>query len=347
MKKTTLVLLATALMTACIDDHTPDDSTPADYGGRALVLCEGAWGNNDASLTMVSTQSGDADNQWFEEGNGRGLGDVAQDMLLYGTKAYVTVTFSNSLEAIDTATGQSIRHDMGNMHPRSIAVHDGRLFISCYGGHTVVVCDTTDLDHHVATLQLGDYQPEGLAVADGRLFVASSWIQRANQAFDYDSSLYVFDLSTLTLDTIITVGLNPQTVVTLDDNHVAVNHNGDYGSIPSGCAIVNTTTLTVSQIERSTTGITATDGTLYAFYRQGYGSSMTTSYWCYNAGAFTQLPIDADHPYSISVDTVGNIYITTDGNYVASGDVLCYTPDGALLWRTEAGILPKKVIVLR
>lgn len=74
-----------------------------------IVLNEGNWGSNDASLSRVNVSNGTADIHWFDNANGRGLGDVAQDILVYGKRAYVTVSFSNSIESIDLTSGTSRR----------------------------------------------------------------------------------------------------------------------------------------------------------------------------------------------------------------------------------------------
>ncbi|MBR4230035.1 MAG: hypothetical protein IKR83_04925 [Bacteroidales bacterium] len=349
MKKTAFILGMALLATACIDEpyipDTPDDSTQTDNGPHALVLCEGSWGSNDASLARISLGNGAIDNEWFEVANGRGLGDVAQDMVVYGSKAYITVTFSNSLEVVDTATGRSERHPMGDSHPRYITADGGRLFVSCYVGHKVMVYDTADLDQPVAELPLGDFQPEGVCTAAGRLFVASSWIQEQNQNYTYDSLVYVFNLATLTLDTTLVAGINPQMAVAFG-NSVAVNYNGNYTPGSAGCAIIDANTLAVTQLGRTATGMTAARGTLYGFSREGYSATSTATYWRYDGSSFADINVGVNTPYSISADAAGNLYVTTDGNYVAAGDVLCLAPDGTLRWRSEAGILPKKVLVL-
>lgn len=349
MRKYALLFAAVLALAACDDDPVGPTDTTDTTGTEsyALVLCEGAWGGNDASIARINTADGTADPEWFETANGRGLGDVAQDILLCGSQAYVTVTFSNTLEVINTANGRSVRHSMGRQHPRYMAMDGSRLFVTCYSDRMVAVYDTADLDNAITFMYLGDYQPEGIAVAGGRLFVASSWIQQQNQNYEYDSTVYIFDLNTNELVTTVEVGLNPQTVVALDDNRVAVNYNGDYGSHPAGCAIIDAGTLAVSQLGRAATGMAAAGGALYGYSRQGYGSTSTATFWRFADGSFADLPVNVNTPYSISVDTAGYLYVTTDGNYTAAGDVLCLSLDGTLLWRCEAGMLPKKVIPLR
>ena len=128
---------------------------------------------------------------------------------------------------------------------------------------------------------------------------------------------------------------------------MAVNYSGNYGDAPAGCAIVDAATLTVTQLGRSATGMTVCGGNLYAFSRSGYGASSTSTYWCYNGQTITELPITVGNAYGISVDGVtGNIYVCSDGNYNAAGDVFCFKPDGTRLWKCEAGMLPRKVLPL-
>lgn len=74
-----------------------------------LVLNEGSWGANNAGISKVDLTNNSADNTWFDNANGRGLGDVAQDMIKYGSRVYATVSFSNSIEAINPTTGKSNR----------------------------------------------------------------------------------------------------------------------------------------------------------------------------------------------------------------------------------------------
>lgn len=75
--------------------------------GTAYVLNEGNWGQNEASLSRVDMTTGSITNNVFSTANGRGLGDVAQDLVVYGTKAYITVSFSNTVEIVDISDNTS------------------------------------------------------------------------------------------------------------------------------------------------------------------------------------------------------------------------------------------------
>lgn len=348
MNKIVKMMFATAMLTVFVACEKEKEKPAASIEGYAMVLDEGSWGSNNASISLIEDQSGKIENDWFATMNGRGLGDVAQDMVVYGSKAYVTVTFSNTLEVIDLKSGKSNMLPMGNRNPRYIAASNGSLYISCYTNREVVRVDTADLiDGNFtvkATGTLGTYQPEGVAVANGKVFVASSWISDENQTYLYDDKVYVFDAITMQQIESVTVGTNPQQVIAIDDNHVAVNYSGNYGDIPAGCAVINTASLNVSQTQQAVTGMAAHNGMIYGFNRS---YSAPSTFFRINATDLskTSINISISNPYSISIDpTNGDIYVTTDGNYVANGDVLCFSNNGTQRWSAEAEMLPKKVV---
>ncbi len=338
-----LVSCEKPLPTADTNTHVNPTATQ-----RVLVLNEGAWGRNDASLTYIDNADGTLQNLWFASANGRGLGDVAQDIIIYGSRAYATVTFSNSLEVIDTATGSSNRIDLGDHTPRYITATGGKLFVSCYRPHSVVRIDTATLAVE-ATCILGSFNPEGIAAVDGRLFVASSYVQTSNSSYRRDSLLYVVDPITMHIDTTLVVGLNPQLVVAINDSLLAVTYNGDYSDGSDGTAIINANNLTVRQLDISLTGICAAGGQLYGYHRNGYGAESSATYHRISSATLSstliQLPIN--NPYGMSVDPAnGDIYLFSDGNYTANGDIHCFSADGTLRWQSEGGLLPKKAIFM-
>lgn len=351
MRHTLLLLAAFLTLAAC--ERAPYQG-PTDVDGdhgsspRALLLNEGAWGNNNAELSLLDNTSGELKVQWFSNANQRGLGDVAQDMVLYGAKAYVTVTFSNSLEVVDTASGLSQRVDLGDRQPRYIAAADGKLFVTCYKPHCVIRIDTATLAIE-STCLLGDYNPEGIAAANGKLYIASSFIQNENGDFLRDSLLYIVDPSSMTVDGTLAVGLNPQVVVPVAGRYLAVNYSGDYTTGSDGTAIVDIQQGTLAQLGICLAGMCACADTLYGYARQGYGSGSSAEYYRVDPATLSlaTLPLEPGNPYGISVDpSNGDIYVSTDGNYTANGDLYCYSSAGTLRWKAGAASLPKKMVFL-
>lgn len=347
MRKITKILtltLATCVLAACEKEEHVSGGTVNVKG--AYVLNEGNMGPNNASISVLDIDSAKIDNEWFKNANNnRMLGDQAQDMVLYDSRLYVTVTESNTLEAIDTATGHSTQVSMGSLKPRSIATHGGKLYISCYNPPCVVRVDTTTLAIEDTCL-LGNYRPEGIAIAQGKAFIASSYL--ASNIYSYDDKVYVVGLDSFKVAATVTVVSNPTPVVQLDNNTVAVGCIGNYGSIAANTVLINATTLGTTTVGIGSTKMAVYNGKLYS-YSAPYGG--TPSYAIISAdGSVSDFPFQPSiggNPYAIGVNpSNGDIYLANDGNYRVPGDLYCFRPDGTQRFKVEAGRLPSKIIFI-
>lgn len=349
-----LFLAAALLLVSCEKENTSDPSGETDVttgATRVLILNEGSWGFNNSTISELDPAHREITVDWFSSVNGRGLGDVAQDMIAYGSKIYATVTFSNSLEVIDAHSGNATRVDMGNRKPRYIAADGGKLYITCYNPCSVVRVDTATLAIE-ATCTLGNFQPEGIAVAKGKAFVASSNISDAAGNYTYDDKLYVVDLATFADPVTLTVGCNPQEVMEITDGKLIVNYWGDYYGQPAGSALVDAATLAVTPTGQALTKFTVYNGKAYG-YATTYDESwnQTISYLAINAdgsvAAFPFSPSLDENPYGLGIDPKnGYFYLFTDGNYSTNGSVYCFSPSGQKCFVREAAILPKKALFL-
>ena len=332
-------------------DVTPVDSIPVNPtdSPHALILNEGSWGGNNASISYLDLSAGTLENGWFSRINNRGLGDLAQDLVVYGAKAYVTVSESESLEVIDTATGVATRVDLGQRYPRYIAAEGGKLYITCYKPHSVIRIDTATLEVE-ATCTLGNFNPEGIAAVGGKLLVASSSISDEQGNYSYDNMVYAIDIASFSLIGTIPVGYNPQKILALGNNTAVVNYIGDYASQPAGSAVIEAS-LAVTQLGQELTNMTVADGIIYGYYTAWAAdySSKTTNFVKIDAARNITpiLPGKDINAYAIGVHPVsGNLYIADDGNYTSNGDLHCFSPDGTLRWKREVGMMPSKIVFL-
>ena len=93
----TLLLLASCSLQPA-DYPTPDEPT-AD-SDRLIVLCEGLWGMDNSSLSLID--HGVLTNRWFQQQNpGRHLGDTGNDILhINDTLIAISVNWSNIIQYI-------------------------------------------------------------------------------------------------------------------------------------------------------------------------------------------------------------------------------------------------------
>lgn len=343
------------LLAACDGKEPAAPDTAPDTAADAYILNEGSWGGNNASLSLLRTADGHIQNGYFAARNGCGLGDVAQDIILYGSKIYVAVTESKTLWVLNPATGLAIRRLSLAAKPRSFAAAGGSLYLSCYD-KTVLRIDTATLTV-TATCHLSGLQPEQMAAAGSRLYVANSWQQTANGDFLYDSTLSVVDLATFREIGKITVGHDPTRLKALGDGRIAVLYGNGYNT-PCGALLLSPapdpaatilTPLPVALNNMETSG-----GDIYGYtsaYDDDDGHQSCTFYRIDGTtlqatkilGAYLS---DLQDAYGLSIDPRGNLYVFT-GAYNAASDVLCFDSTLTKRWRAEAGIYASKAIFLK
>lgn len=327
--------------TACEkEEDNSNNNVTVEHQG-ALVLNEGDFTANNAAISALDITNGDIDNHWFENANNYGLGKQAQDMILYNNKVYVTVTESNTLEAIDPTTRRSTQKSMGTLKPRSIAADGGKLYITCYTPPCVVRVDATSLTIE-DTCFVGEYKPEGIAITNGKAFVAGAY----NDSYQYDNRLHIIKLSTFDTLPSITVGSNLNKVMKVNDNKLIVSWGNGYDS-PNGCAIVDVNSSAITPVNHGLTKMDVYNGKVYGYDAIYNGP---TSWVIINTDGSTEdfpfTPAITNHAYGININpATGDIFIF-DANYEANGDVLCYTSNGTLRFKAETAKFPSKVVFL-
>ncbi len=356
MKKVFFMLASAALLfCACNKDEDNNEENNGNTSqpvtsSTAIVLNEGAQNTNSASLSLINLVDKTIDNGFFTNiANGRDLGDVAQDIIAYGNKVYTAVWGSNTIEVYDRASNSVSQISMGNRGPRQMVGYEGKIYVTCYTPHSVVSIDTATMSI-AGTCNLSDeFRPEGICVAGGKIVAASTF---KDDYSGYDNHLYVIDPATFSVSKTIEVGYNPNQVVTVDNNHVAVSCWGDYGENAACAMMVNIADNSTQNLPVAASKMVVLNNSIYC-YAITYNADWSTSakYYRIDTGTLSETEIlgscNINNPYGMGVNPYnGNIYIMTDGNYAVAGDVHCFDASGSLLWTLEAGMLPSKIIFL-
>lgn len=323
------------------------------------VLSEGLFNQNNSTLSWIDFTTGRADS-WasatsksfdvFEKVNGRRIGDTANDMLLYGSRLYIAVNVSSTIEILDAATCTSLRQiklerNGVSSEPRYMTSHDGYVYVCCFDG-TVQRIDTLSMEID-ASVSVGR-NPDGICSSGGKLYVSNSGgLDTQNP----DNTVSVIDIVTFKEIKRITVRSNPGSLFA-DGNGVYVVSRGifDYGTMNYDSRL--------HRIDTETYQVTATydipildmdivDGKAW-FY--GYGAGGTIQILDLATGQILDSDFITDGtrvecPYSIKVEpTTRKVYVCDALDYVTPGALLCFSPDGRLLYRVQGiGINPNTV----
>lgn len=380
--KWAIMALALGCFTACSEDDDtvgdggkPGEETGGNGGGAngsdstavpspvvalgAYVLNTGIWGGNDASIQYLDFQTGKLSEDLYAAANGEGLGDLGQDLCVYGSKIYVTVSGSSKvvimdrkckvLKSIPVAT-----EDGTPVEPRYMAACEGKVYFTAYDG-TVSRIDTTSmaidgkLNLIDAGAQTGYDHPEAITSANGKLYVNISGYSKGKW-------LAVVDAASFTKLKDIEVMLNPYTqCITAEDGYVYFVSNGNYAGSPSltpdqyiygTMQRLDPETDQVEQVCRATYIANAGEK-MYILYSEYYMPDVARAYVRDLKTGDEQEFMDMAYLQSangLAVDPAsGDVYVF-DVPYGAASDVHVYGADGTYKRTFEAGMSTSKMV---
>jgi len=315
----------------------------ANYDGRLYILNGGNWNANNASLSYYDFKTETMFSKVFENENGSGLGDSAEQILIYGSKMYVTVTTSNRLVVLDL-DGKLIKEfnpvttDNEPVNPRCMVADNGKVYVSYFYAHSVAALDTASLEIG-EEVKVGRY-PEQLTVANGKIYVANSG---GNDYPNYGNTVSVITPSTMTVEKEIEVVFNPVGVASDSEGDVYVISWADHGQ---------TTDQTLQRIDGSTGEVTTigkatkmsiVNDKIYTIWGQYYNSP-GAGYQVFDAltervitDNFITDGTSIASPNALAVDPqTEKIYITYF-DYVSTSSLYVFSADGKLEKTLDTG----------
>lgn len=333
-----------------------------------FLLNEGNMGSNKASLDYYSYETGVYTRNIYGERNPdepKDLGDVGNDIKIYGDKLWAVINCSNYVEVMDVNTGKHIAK-LAIPNCRYLAFKDRYAYVSAYAGPVQIAPDArigyvAKID--TATLQVVDecivgYQPEEMAIVGDKLYVANSGGYRVP---NYDRTVSVIDLRTFTETKKIDVAINLHRLEPDNYGNLYVSSRGDYYDIPSKTFIIDTRTDEVihTMHELPNSNMTICGDSLFVYSTQwSYVSKdWTVSYAIVDTRTrevvtrnFIKDGTDKiiKVPYGIAVNpNTGEFLVTDAKDYVSPGTLHCFGPDGIRKWSITTGDIPAHIVFTR
>lgn len=323
------------------------------------LLNEGNMGSNKASLDYFDYGTGKYHKNIYGELNPdivKSLGDVGNDIGIYGNKVYVVVNVSNKVEVLNATTGKRITQ-VNIANCRYVTFHNGKAYVSAYLG---VVGDPKAPNGAVdeidtATLQITrkvtvGRQPEEMAIVGEKLYVANSG---GYSPPNYERTVSVVDLASFTEVKRIDVAINLDRVKADKYGDIYVTSRGDYYDIPSKLFVIDTKTDAVKkEFDFGVSNLWIDDDIAYMYsYQFSYKTGKnTTTYSMLNVKDETVLNTkfitdgtDAliKVPYGIAVNPITKEVLVTDAkDYVTPGTVYVFDPSGKKKWSATTGDIP-------
>ena len=342
-----LLALSSWLFTSCRKDEViyptiPTNVTDEEQEGGLYVLCEGNMGSNKARLDYMNLETGTYYANWYGAQNPKQvkeLGDVGNDIAVYGNRLYAVINCSHKVEVMDLQAHRIGQVDIPNC--RYLAFYGDKAYVSAYVGSLAdpdLLGSVFEID--TATLQITrevkvGHQPDELCVVDDKLYVVNSGGYLTDR---YDSTLSVIDLASFTEIEKIPVGLNPTRIRKDDHGHLWICCQGNYKDILPQVVVYDRTNV-LKRIPTPCANISIYGETAYIIDNEAK-TVKTISVENYVLSPFTfHLSPSYENPYGL-LATKDALYVTDAKNYVSSGVLHCYSYDGKERWQAVTGDIP-------
>lgn len=374
-----LIILQGTIISGCREDElvVPTEydivpETPApDTGVRGFYLVnEGNMGSNKCTLDYFDYFTGLYARNFYAERNPnviKELGDVGNDVGIYGSKLWVVVNCSHKVEVMDAHTGIRLGQvDIPNC--RYVRFHRGKAYVSSYVGPVRIDPEAPKgAVYEVDTLSLAvtrkvsvGYQPEEMEVIDDYMYVANSGGYRAP---DYDRTVSVIEMIDFKQVQQIPVGINLHRLKKDNRKQLWVSSRGDYRERPSRLYVLGKVAGYNRMEVKDTIPIACSNmavrgDSLYCYATEWneYTASNTITYAIVNTATHevvsrsfitdgTEKNIEIPYGIAIHPET-GDIFITDAKNYVSSGTLHCYSREGKLKWSVRTGDIPAHIAFL-
>lgn len=319
------------------------------------MLNEGNMGSNSATLDYCDFETGDYIANLYPAVNPtvvKELGDVGNDLKIYGSKMYAVINCSHKVEVMEAATARRITQiEIPNC--RYVVFDKGYAYVSSYVGPVqispdaplgaVFKVDTTTMQV-VGSVNVG-YQPEEMEIRFGKLYVANSGGYRVP---NYDNTVSVIDLATFREIKKIKVGINLHRLKGDRYGYLYVSSRGDYYTVPSKMYIIDAVTDCVTDsLNMGVSNFCIAGDSAYVYSTEwNWGSAQNTvTYGIIDLreqkvvsrnfitdGTDQKIKI----PYGIAVHPITkDIYVTDAKNYVVAGSLYCFGADGRKKWEVK------------
>ncbi|MCL1968001.1 MAG: YncE family protein [Bacteroidetes bacterium] len=365
MKKNFLtMLLVTLCFFSCRKDpeiFPPEVEEPGEPELTAIqgfyLLNEGNMGSNKATLDYYDYATGAYHRNIYANANPtvpKELGDVGNDIAIYGSKLYAVINCSNKIEVMEAKTAKRIGQ-INIPNCRNITFHNGFAYITSYAGPVnpgheqtgyVAKVDTGSLQ--ILAQCLVGMQPDGLAIANGKLYVANSG---GYLSPNYENTVSVIDIASFREIKRVAVTVNLHRVCADKHGNIWVSSHGNYYNISSKLYCINSQTdQLMDSVNIAVSNLHLDEDKLYICAVEWNNVTMSNevSYGIVDVVSkkIISRKIITDGtsiktPYGITVNPITkDIYITDAKNSVTPGMLYCFDKEGKQKWNVRTGDIP-------
>ena len=325
------------------------------------LLNEGNMGSNKSTLDYMDLTTGEYHRNIYANANPsvpKELGDVGNDLKIYGGRLYAVINCSNKIEVMDKFTAKRIGQ-INIPNCRYINFHEGYAYVTSYAGPVEINPNYEQLGYvakvDTATLQVIDrclvgFQPDELEIVGNKIYVANSG---GYMVPNYESTVSVIDIHSFSETKRIEVARNLHHLRADKYGDLWVTSRGDYYTQSSKLYWIDTATdVLADSLDIAVSNFHLDGDSLYLYSTEWSYISMgnTITYGIVDVAKKeivsrnfitdgTEKTIKI--PYGIMVNPfTKDIYVTDAKNYVSPGTLFCFDRNGKKKWQEQTGDIP-------
>lgn len=350
-KKLFFIFVFSIVLIGCKKESpvAPIQELPTSTKG-VYIVNEGGFTKSNSSLSFYIPDSNKVYSDVFFAANNRSLGDVANDMVIYGNKGYIVVNHSNKIEIISLDNNKSlgIMAVAGNSPSKLAIVSDSKGYTTNLYKGTVTSFNPTTYSVIKDGIKVGS-NPQGIAVANGKVYVC-------NSGYGSDSTVSVIDPGVDSVVATIKVEKQPTDIAVDSDGELIVTCYG-YSDFSDP---TKDTPGNITVIDPKTNSVRATILLPLATYghpselaisNKGYGFTFVKNgvlKFDTKTNSIISSVFIPKAAYSVAVDDVTDkIYIGDAKDYVQNGSVFVYDKNGIKTDSVTVGIIPGTIVFKR
>lgn len=340
----------TTVFFSCKKDDPPAPPVAmGKYTNGLVVLNEGLYQQNNASLSFYDLEDKQTLTQVFFAENSRGLGDTGNDMVLFdagGTEyMLVVVDISSQIEILEAKTLKSVKqipifNGANGREPRRVDVYENTAFVCNFDG-TVSVIDLIERTI-IKTIDVGA-NPDGITKVGSLLFVSNS----GGLNFPvYDSTMTVIDMTTHEVVNTFETRMNSTAMIVDAQQEIYLLSNGNYDDVPPAIVRINSSTQqVVDEYNVNTNCMTLVADWIYYYdaslKKVRRFNTITESFE--NIDVIDAAAYSTFHAIQY-VPELSTIFCFDANGYVNSSSVRAYTTSGEFLYEFSAELNAKKLV---
>jgi len=349
--KSVFILVVIILVSSCKKTHVESNQniqSDSSFLHHWLVINEGLWHYNNASVSVINENKTSVLKDQFYSINKRRLGDIANDAFVYGSKVYVIVSESNTIEVLDKKTLISQKQlslvDSNGIafQPRNGVGLQGKIWITCFKG-SVVAIDTVSYSI-IYDIKVGK-NPEGISVLQGKIVVTNSG---GLDYPTYDSTISFVDPVLAKETKKVKVGINPGGIY-VENDLVYVNCRGNYDEIKSKIVVLDANGNFKHNLSINPSVLSFQNNKLLGISSDldGTNASIVIFDLSTNSILTQQKLADITTPSFVQWIDDTHFWIGDANSYQSSGYVSKYETNGKLVHKYAVGMIPNECIFLK